>query len=542
MDQDFSVFARSTYKQKYAHEGEEWGDTARRVVTNVMEAVPADPYMVDDLVRLVKERKFIPGGRYLYAAGREYHQTQNCALFRAGDSREEWAELMKKITVTLMSGAGIGVVYSGLRERGAKIKRTGGESTGPTALMKMVNDAGRQIQQGSSRRSAIWAGLHWNHPDIHEFIRIKDWPPEIRALKAKDFNFPATMDGTNVSVILDDMFFDAYHDNYHTQHILAHSVYWTTVKQMLQTSEPGFSIDVGDNAGENLRNACTEITSYDDSDICNLGSINLARIESLEEMQHVTRLTTAFLLAGTVYSLVPFMEVDVVRTKNRRLGLGLMGLHEFLLKRGKKYGPDLELETYLETYRLHSNQAATEFADRWDLSNPTKKRAIAPTGTIGIVAETTTGIEPIFCCAYKRRYLKGNTWHFQYVVEPIAKRLIEGGMDPNDIEDAYTIETRTRLAFQSFVQSYVDHGISSTINIPAWGTERNNSLTVDGYGKLFLEFLPQLRGLTVYADGSRNGQPLTPVPYAEAMEHVGAEFVEESADICRINGRGSCGE
>jgi ribonucleoside-diphosphate reductase alpha chain len=499
--------------------------------------------MIREVTDLIEARKFIPGGRYLYATGREYHQTQNCALFRAGDSREEWASLMEKITVTLMSGAGIGVVYSDLREQGAPIRRTGGESTGPLALMQMVNEAGRHIMQGGSRRSAIWAGLHWNHPDIHNFIRLKDWDPDLRALKARDFNFPCTLDMTNISVILDDEFFESYHDKLHLKHQLAHSVYWLTVKQMVQTSEPGFSIDIGENHGENLRNACCEICSYDDSDICNLGSINMARIESLEEMAHATRLATAFLLAGTVYSLVPFAQVNTVRTKNRRLGLGLMGLHEWLLQRGKKYGPDRELESYLEAYRIHSNQSSAEFANAWNLSRPIKTRAIAPTGTIGIVAETTTGIEPVFCCAYKRRYLKGNTWHYQYVIEPIAKRLIEGGMDPDDIEDAYTITPRDRLAFQSWVQEYVDHGISSTINLPAWGTEQNNPLTVERYGELFLEYLPKLRGLTVYADGSRGGQPLTPVPYEEAMEHIGAEFVEESADICSISGRGgSCGE
>jgi ribonucleoside-diphosphate reductase alpha chain len=542
MGEKFSVFAESVYKQKYAHEGEEWGDTAHRVAYEVLNSVGVKSDLIMEVEKLIHDRKFIPGGRYLYATGREYHQTQNCALFRAEDSREGWAELMEKITVTLMSGAGIGVVYSDLREQGAPIRRTGGESTGPLALMQMVNEAGRHIRQGASRRSAIWAGLHWNHPDIHTFIRVKDWPSEVRKLKEQDFNFPACMDGTNVSVILDDAFFQAYEDKHHTQHTLAHSVYWTTVKQMLQTSEPGFSIDVGDNTGENLRNACTEICSYDDSDICNLGSINLARIESIEEMQDVVRLATAFLLAGTVYSLVPFEHVAWVRNNNRRLGLGVMGLHELLLKRGKKYGPDNELEEYLQIFRTINDKASTEFADTWNLSRPVKGRAIAPTGTIGIIAETTTGIEPIFCCAYKRRYLKGSTWHYQYVVDPIVSHLIKEGMDPDDIEDAYTICTRKRLEFQAFVQEYVDHGISSTINIPAWGTEQNNNLTVERYGDLFLEYLPKLRGLTVYADGSRGGQPLTPVPYEEALEHVGAEFVEETSDICSISGRGVCGE
>src|ERR1017187_347478 len=104
-------------------------------------------------------------------------------------------------------------------------------------------------------------------------------------MKLKDFNFPATMDMTNISVLLDDEFFEAYNDDKHENNTLSHSVYWSTVRHMLETGEPGFSIDTGKNSRETLRNACTEVTSADDSDVCNLGSINMAQINSLEEME-----------------------------------------------------------------------------------------------------------------------------------------------------------------------------------------------------------------------------------------------------------------
>lgn len=470
--------------------------------------------------------------------------TGNCFLFRAEDSREGWSDLMYKATMSLMSGGGIGVVYSGVREEGRKIRKTGGYATGPLALMQMVNESGRFIMQGGSRRSAIWSGLHWDHPDSHKFAHVKDWSPEVRSLKEKDFNFPAPLDMTNISLILDDGFFKAYDDDKNPKHALAHSVYGDVVRQMLKTGEPGFSVDVGENSGENLRNACTEITSRDDSDVCNLGSINMARIDSLDEMREVVEVATAFHLAGTVYSLVPFPAVDRARDKNRRIGLGLMGLHEWLLARGKKYGPDDELDEYLQIYESVSDEAAEKYANMWDLSVPVKKRAIAPTGTIGIVAETTTGIEPMICAAFKRRYLDGQKWRYQYVIETVAKRLVEEhGIDPNSIEDAYTLaaDPERRLAFQAHVQKYVDHGISSTLNLPAWGTELNNDQTVQEFGRLFLKYLPQIRGLTCYPDGARGGQPLTPVKYATAMKHLGEVF-EESLDICEITGRGgTCG-
>ena len=426
---------------------------------------------------------------------------------KAEDSREGWSDLMQKSCLALMTGAGIGSDYSSVRPEGEPIRKTGGTATGPIALMQMINEAGRGIMQGGSRRAAIWAGLNWKHQDIHKFIRIKNWSDDVKKLKEKDFNFPATLDMTNISVILDDEFFEAYQDDKHPQYAHAQAVYWATVRQMLETAEPGFSIDVGDNSGETLRNACTEITSHDDSDICNLGSINMARVSSLDEMRRLVELSTAFLLAGTVYSDVPYPKVDQVRTKNRRLGLGLMGLHEWLLLKGKPYGPDAELEEYLKIYAT-STESAKSYAKKWKLSAPVKTRAIAPTGTIGILGETTTGIEPIFCVAYKRRYLKHTTWHYQYVIDPTAKRLIdEQGVNPDLIEDAYSLaeNVERRMAFQAWLQKYVDHAISSTINLPQWGSELNNDKKVREFGNMLMKYLPNLRGVTVYPDGARNG-------------------------------------
>ena len=538
---EMSPFAETVMRARYSHEGKEsWSDIARRVSTNVLGAVDAPKDLVDETTRLIAERKFMPGGRYLYAAGRDFHQVQNCLLLRAQDSREGWADHVAKSMMALMTGAGIGAVYSDLREEGAPIHRTGGSSSGPIALMQTVNEVGRGAIQGGSRRAAIWSGLHWNHPDVMKFIKIKNWPKEVRTLKEKDFNFPATMDFTTISVILDDDFFAAYNDPNHSMHSWASDVYWGVISGMLKTAEPGFSIDIGENNGENLRNACTEITSSDDSDICNLGSVNMSRISSVEEMKAVTEIATAFLLAGTVYSDVPYPKVDQVRAKNRRIGLGLMGLHEWLLARDKHYGPDEELAKYLEVY-ANNGEVANEYADQWELSHPVKTRSVAPTGTIGIVGETTTGVEPIFCAAFKRRYYDKGTWRYQYVLDPTAQRLVADGVNPDHIEDAYSISHDRRLNFQSWLQQYVDHAISSTINLPAWGTPENNEDGVQLFGEQLLEHLPYLRGVTVYPDGSRGGQPLTPVSYREAEFQVGNVFTE-ALDVCDIrNGGASCG-
>ena len=543
---EMSQFALAIMQQKYSHTNpdgtlETWDDIANRVARNVLKSVNAGKAQIEATAKLIADRKFIPGGRYLYACGRPFHQVQNCLLMRVEDSREGWADHLQKCSMALMTGAGIGIDYSSVRPEGAPIKKTGGFATGPLALMKMTNECGRGIMQGGSRRSAIWAGLNWAHADIHKFILLKNWPEDMRASKEKDFNAYATMDGTNISVCLDDEFFKAYHNEKHRLHAHAHSVYWAVVRQMLKTAEPGFSVDTGENAGETLRNACTEITSRDDSDICNLGSINMARIESLSDMANTVQLGIAFLLAGTVYSDVPFPKVDEVRTKNRRLGLGLMGLHEWMLLRGLPYGPSDELAGYMEEY-AKSTEIAGICARDWGLSEPVKTRAIAPTGTIGIVGETTTGIEPVFCVAYKRRYAKGSIWHYQYVVDPTAKRLIDSGIRPESIEDAYVLaeDCERRVAFQSWLQKYVDHSISSTLNLPAWGSVENNDSRVQDFGRMLIKYLPDLRGITCYPDGARGGQPLSPVKYQTAMRYQGEVFME-AMDICDLTKGGSCG-
>lgn len=545
VQEEFSPFAHSVYTQKYAwkdEEGnpiEEWEDTAWRVTENVLGALgyssgDVEFQKVYDLIRL---RKFIPGGRYLYASGRPLHQTQNCLLLRAEDSREGWAELLKKSAMALQTGAGIGIDYSDIRASGSVIKRTGGTASGPLALMQMVNEIGRGVMQGGNRRSAIWAGLNWKHGDCDRFIEMKNWHPKVREIKETDFTFPAHMEFTNISVLLDDEFFVAYEDENHELHDHAHHIYRKTIKSMVKTAEPGLSVDVGMNSKETLRNACTEVVSADDSDICNLGSLNLARFESKEEFSQAVSYATLFLLAGTVYSHLPYDKVAEVREKNRRLGLGIMGVHEWLLKRDYSYGPCDELGEWLDIY-AEADGASEIWARSHNLSVPVATRSIAPTGSIGILAETTTGIEPIFCVAYKRRYLgPDNNWQYQYVIDPTAKRLVQEGVDPHEIEDAYMLsyDVEKRVAFQAWVQQWVDMAISSTINLPYPIIDPDE---VEDFGKMLYGYLPLLRGVTVYPDGARGGQPLSVASYEEAINSEGVVFEEDPAAACR---NGVCG-
>lgn len=547
-----SPWASKQYLDKYSWKDESgepievWPDTAYRVVRFELGALgytDRDPQF-QRLVQLITERKIMPGGRKLAQAGRTFHQTNNCFLYRCGDSREAWfQELAPKCGMALSSGGGIGVVYSDVRANGSRIKKTGGTSTGPLTPANMVNDMARRIIGGGNRRAAIWAGLHWWHPDIFDWIVEKDWPDYIKEMKTraaeegKDQDVMAPLDMTNISVILDTEFFEAYNAPEHPQHELARKVYWTATDHMVKHGEPGFSIDCGENEGENLRNACTEITSADDSDVCNLGSINLARVESIEEFEEIVNLSTLLLLAGTVYSDVPHDEVKVTREKNRRLGLGLMGLHEWMLRRGLRYEMSTELRSWLEIY-AKSTEFACAWADKHELSHPIKTRAIAPTGTIGILGETTTGIEPLFCVAYKRRFLDtDDVWKYQYVIDPIAQRLIDEGIDPDSIETAYSLSynVERRIKFQAELQVYVDHSMASTINLPY---AMDDQQEVEGFGETLYPYLHRLRGVTCYPDGTRAGQPLEAVPYEVALGKTGVTFDDNRDNACAS---GVCG-
>ena len=856
-------FSEDIFNHKYRHKGAEtWEELATTLVTQVCAKYMSIGDM-SQLIQFISEMKFIPGGRYLYYAGRPNPFFNNCYLLRSDeDTREDWANLSWKAESALMTGGGIGNDYSRYRPAGAPIKRTGGTASGPIPKMQMLNEIGRRVMQGGSRRSAIYASLNWQHADADEFLSVKNWDEQVVAgtsgltvadLKRADFNYAAPLDMTNISLNYDDAWLQLADRG-------QNPTFLKNVRQALKTAEPGFSFNFGDKQNETLRNApvsghtqvltrqgymqvfdivdrevelwtgkqwalatfvktkthvptvrvsitggreivadpeheffverwdgkgakkkvivvkvaagdlqpddrlhvslpsaevqpfnhraylrgfiigdgcikgskidltiaheskkpcfeaiadlfdtinlcdsrgylraygydsifdrddgrklpfvaceerasllaglfdadgsfdakrgtirlssidldmladvrrmleelgiqsyisspiksgyngndaynlvvatsscsefarliptirlnvndhaayrehvvrvvsvfpevnqdvfccdvgveehsfcaegviisnCTEVTSEDDSDVCNLGSLNLGRIESLDELKDVIRLATMFLICGTLEAKLPYEKVYQVREKNRRLGLGIMGVHEWLIKKGYRYEVTEELHQWLAAYRDVSDNVSASFADHLGVSRPVANRAVAPTGTIGILAGTTTGIEPLFAVAYKRRYLKNGTeWHYQYVVDGTAKELINMyDADPDKIESATDLATdyERRIKFQADVQDYVDMAISSTINLPAWGSEHNNEDTVSKFADTLAHYAPRLRGFTAYPDGARGGQPLTPVPYREAAALDGQEFVEQTHDVCDLRGGGFCG-
>ena len=557
-------FADNIFQHKYANfKGQTWSQKVDALVTDIThQHLGAEQH--NGLRDAMRSFKFMPGGRYIYYAGRQARFYNNCYLLKAEeDTREEWGRVGNRASDCLMSGGGIGIDYSALRAEGQILTRTGGTSSGPIPLMHTINELGRNVMQGGSRRSAMYASLNWKHGDIKRFLIEKDWDREFlpnityRMAKELDFNFPAPLDMTNISVNYDNDFLEKLYNKpfselldiykvhghkgisalpiMHIPDTFHENTYWA-----MRNGEPGFSFNFFDRVLETLRNACTEVTSEDDSDVCNLGSVNMGEVDNIKEFEELVELGSEFLVCGTLEADLPYQKVHEVRRKNRRLGLGLMGIHEWLLKRGYKYEVTPELKEWLEVYEKASERSANKLCDRLGISRPVAYRAIAPTGTIGILAGTTTGLELIYAVAYKRRYLQGkDTWKYEYVIDNTAKLLIEKyGLDPESIETAAGMAhtPEKRIAFQADIQEYVDMAISSTLNIPEWGSEINNEDKVADMAKIVAKYAVRLRGLTFYPDGSRGGQPLTMVPYSEAVGNIGVVF--EDNDACK---GGFCG-
>lgn len=377
-----SSFAENIFRQKYALFPEQtWEEKAYDIVMDVTSMVLLKDEQ-EELIKAIGNMQFLPGGRYIYYAGRKAKFWNNCYLLKGEeDTREEWGELLKRATTCLMTGGGIGIDYSVFRCKGSPLSRTGGEASGPIPLMLAVNEIGRNVKQGGSRRSAIYASLNWRHGDAVDFLTVKDWHsyelhPGVSIADAKkhNFNAHAPLDMTNISLNYDDEFLAQVASG------TLPATFLKNIRQAMETGEPGFSFNFGNKQGETLRNACTEVTSSDDSDVCNLGSINIAACRDISEFTTAVGLASKFLVCGTVGADLPYDKVYKVREKNRRLGLGLMGVHEWLLQRGYRYECVGELKQWLQVYKDVSESAANSLCDQLGISRPAAYRAIAPTG------------------------------------------------------------------------------------------------------------------------------------------------------------------
>jgi len=497
---------------------------------------------------------FLPNSPALMNAGTAVGQLSACFVLPVPDSLEGIFEAVKDMALIQRSGGGTGFSFSQLRPKGEVLASTGGEASGPVSFMKVFDTATEQVKLGGRRRGANLATLRVDHPDILDFVRAKLQEDALR-------NF-------NTSVWMTDAFMEAYRrgDRYDLIHpvrrtvvgrVRATEVFGTIVEAAWRNGEPGLLFGDAINRANptpqlgaiEAANPCGEVPLLP-YESCNLGSLNLAHLAlgergeavvDWERLRGLTRTATRFLDDMIEVNRLPLASCDEATRRTRKLGLGVMGFAELLLRVGIPYGSrrsvrlaDRLMRTISETAAETSHALAAERgvfpAWRGSVYEPEGRcrrnaacTAIAPTGTISLIAGTTAGIEPLFALAYRRRHtLRGNPMTEvapllyeclqRHVADPEAAvsevvekgRLGEAEGIPRSFRrlfvTALELSVDDHLAIQAAFQRHVDSSVSKTINLPGDATQHEVAYAYRRAWEL------GLKGVTVYRYGSRASQ------------------------------------
>lgn len=569
-------FARTIFSSRHAAYAEEpWLDACKRVAWHVADAEqgPDRVKHFTDFREALVENRFMPGGRIWYGSGRSQGQLLNCFVVPTEDSREGWGQALYDTVVIAGTGGGIGMNVSPIRPRGQPIRRTGGVATGAVSLMTAINNVGEVIGNGGGRRIALMLCLSLSHGDIVEFLDKK--------LDLKELN------NANVSVVFDEdpeRFFELVRakadfpltfQGKQVGSIPAVDLWMRIVHNALKGGEPGLLNMHFANKMSNIwyvekltsTNPCGEI-AMSPYDSCCLGAVVLPRFVKDGEFdwtsfRETIRLGVRFLDDVLTVNSYPLPEIQAKCSQLRRIGLGVMGLHHMLIELGFKYNsvkglefvdrlfkflknesyeasidlaiekgpfPVFEMEKFLKSAFVKTLRPAIRERIRTSGIRNCALNTIAPTGTTSMIAEVSSGVEPIFAMAYERRYRKGDELAMEVVADPLFKRYVTEGRSTKNFQNAYDLKARDHLEMQRTCQRHVDNAISKTVNLPP-GT------TADELSDLYMEFLPELKGVTVYPVGSREDQPLTPLSGDEAEKVVFNAILQADETGCR---NGSC--
>jgi ribonucleoside-diphosphate reductase alpha chain len=532
---------------------------------------------------IIRTGAFMPGGRIWYGCGRPVSQLLNCFVIPTEDSREGWARMVGQNIIISGTGGGLGENYSNIRYRGAKINGTGGVASGAVSIMKIENAALEEIRSGSSRRAARMFALNINHPDIMEFVHAKMDLGQLNNGNASvifDFDPLTFFDKVDKNENLDLIFQGTIRST-----IPAQEIWQKILQHSLSNGEPGVLNGFRANEDSNIAycrtlictNPCGEQWLHAYSSCC-LGALVLPRFIKTsksknfrdkidwEFLHHTVSVAVRFLDNVLSVSYYPLPEIKQEALDTRRVGMGVMGVHYMLIKLGLKYssqeGRDacskisefikhaaydtsINLSSEKGPFPLWDAQKAFtrgNFIGRMKPSMKSKIKllglrncsllTIAPTGTTGMVQGVSTGIEPIFASAYNRRFYKDGEKTQSLVVDSLFKEMVLADQDVSCFESASDIAPEDHLRMQLAWQEHIDNAVSKTINIP------QDLYTIERMDALYREFLPKLKGMTVYPEGSRPDAPLERLPLEEALALVRIQDVEEAiSDDCRT---GNC--
>ena len=549
---------RSVLEMKYLAPGEKHPWDLWKRQAKALASVEKTPELQEkweaSFFEALRNFKFVPGGRIMHGAGREDITTtlNNCYVVGIKtDSIKSIYDCVIQEAMTYKYGGGCGHDLSILRPGGDEILGTGGNSCGPVGFMNLFSENTNTIAQ-HGRRGANMQTLRVDHPDIEKFIEIKTG--DIDMVKY-----------SNISVLLTDEFMEAVQSDsdfdlqwggkvYTT--VKAKDLWMKIIEHAHASAEPGLLFWDTMTKYHNAEycsplvstNPCAE-QPLPDGGCCNLGALNLERFVDqdgnfdFDGFKETTAIGARFLDNVIDYNLDrhALEEQKQNAMNDRRVGLGILGLGDMLVKMGIQYDSDEALETIgkiMEIHRDTSYETSAALAKEkgqfpnfdWDgysqslfvqdlpkkLQTKIKNHGIrnctlttvAPTGSGAIVARVTSGVEPIFATSYKRKVKKNDSLGKEFdtftVYHPVVKEMF--GTDenlPQYVVTAHNVDPYFRVKMQGVVQKYIDSSISSTVNLA-------EETTVDTVADIYMTaYKADLKGITVYREGSREGILIT---------------------------------
>lgn len=571
-------FALQIFKDRYAiHAEETFEQACERVARSIADAeigTKRDEYFARFL-DILQTNRFSPGGRIWRGAGRPRGQLLNCFVWTDDlDSREGWGDALRAVTIISGTGGGIGLNFSRVRPRGSIIRGTGGEATGAVSLMKCINAVCNELREGGGRRSALMFCLKYDHPDLMEFLEAKLDNGELS--------------NANVSVCIDDTFLKLLDDKKEVvfkwqgeEHgrIPAADIWDKIVQNAWKSGDPGV-LNIGLANTMNTisyrhdlvsTNPCGEIW-MPPYDCCCLGAVNLHTHVvngdiDWDLLEETIAMSVRFLDDVLDQNNYPMSIIQETCQKYRRIGLGVMGLHDMLLELGLKYSSKAArdvVEDVMGFVKKQAYHASITLAiekgsfhafdvDQHIRTGFVKKclprrhhrlikehglrncalLTIAPTGTISIMAGCSSGIEPLFQPVYKRRFNQHKNMHkegvrdgtVEVIVHPLLKKFLDSRRSTKHFQGAHDISPESHLAMQTVCQKHIDNSISKTVNLPT-------DYPVEQLSREMIQYIRELKGITVYRDGSKGESPLVPISLAEAKQHLGQMEEEAAVNDC----------